>query len=244
MKRVCVVTGATSGIGRATVERFLSDGFSVFAMGRRKEALVKLTEAWPAVVVAESDLREDRCLEQQLVSASAAFNQAPSVVVLSAGQGLRGGLLSSDPSKWNDLVQINQISMMRQMRQTAEYLRKASESSQARDMVVIGSTVGRQVSAANPIYGATKFALHSLCESLRQELCSEGIRVSLVEPGFVKTGFQAMAGYDPKWFAQLEVEQGPFLTPEDVADVISFVVTRPKSIHIDDVRIRPTRQKV
>ncbi|ATS51818.2 SDR family NAD(P)-dependent oxidoreductase [Xanthomonas citri pv. phaseoli var. fuscans] len=112
------------------------------------------------------------------------------------------------------------------------------------DIVVIGSTVGRTLSAGNPVYGATKFALHSLVESLRQELASSLIRVTLIEPGFVRSGFQQSAGYDMNAFDTLERDLGPFLSAEDVARSIRFVLDQPPHVHIDDIRLRPTRQRV
>jgi NADP-dependent 3-hydroxy acid dehydrogenase YdfG len=109
---------------------------------------------------------------------------------------------------------------------------------------VIGSTVGREVSARNPVYGSTKFALHSLVESLRRAVSASGVRVTLIEPGFVRSGFQDSAGYDREWFADVERASGPLLVPDDVARVVRFVVEQPPHVHVDDIRLRPTRQVV
>jgi NADP-dependent 3-hydroxy acid dehydrogenase YdfG len=124
------------------------------------------------------------------------------------------------------------------------FVRNSTNNAQVQDIVVIGSTVGRQVSAFNPVYGATKFALHSLVEGLRQEICEHNIRVSLIEPGFVISEFQESAGYDMQWFRQLEQESDPFLTPEDVARAVNSIASQPAHVHIDDIRLRPTRQRV
>ncbi|MBY5420082.1 SDR family NAD(P)-dependent oxidoreductase [Rhizobium leguminosarum bv. viciae] len=243
MSRVALVTGASSGIGRAAAMRLAEDGMKIFATGRRTEALASLAIAQPNIRTHSADLASFGVLGQLLRSAAEAFGADPSVVLLAAGRGLRGGLLSSDPAQWEELIRVNQLSMMSQMRDAAEFLMTRSVPGQVADIVIIGSTVGRQVSAMNPVYGATKFAVHSLCESLRQELCGHGIRVTLIEPGFVKTNFQQTAGYDEGWFAALEAESGPFLQPEDIASTVSFVVSQPSHIHLDDIRIRPTRQK-
>jgi NADP-dependent 3-hydroxy acid dehydrogenase YdfG len=136
--------------------------------------------------------------------------------------------------------------MMDQLRESAELLLEAQSgrSRNGGDIVVIGSTIGRQVSSVNPVYGATKFAVHSLVEALRQEICGSNIRVTLIEPGFVRTEFQASAGYDLQWFDRLESESGPFLDAQDIARTIAFVVNQPRHVHLDDIRIRPTRQRV
>lgn len=112
-----------------------------------------------------------------------------------------------------------------------------------KDIVVISSIVGRIVSEANPVYGATKFALTSLVESLRKEICHTSIRISVIEPGFVKTNFQERAGYDLTAFKKMEEQFGPFLTPEDVASQVLFIVNQPKHINISNLIIRPSRQK-
>ena len=102
-----------------------------------------------------------------------------------AGRGLPGTVLGSDPARWEEMLSANYLAVLRQLRACAERfvaLAKGDGGRQARDIVVLGSTVGRQVSAANPVYGSTKFALHSLVEALRQEVCGYGVRVSLIEP--------------------------------------------------------------
>ena len=111
-----------------------------------------------------------------------------------------------------------------------------------RDLIVLGSTVGRHISPFSSLYGSTKFALHSLAEAQRRELGPKGVRVSLVEPGIVRSEFQAVAGYDPAAFGQLMDKFSPVLEPEDVARTIAFVCAQPAGVHVCDVMIRGTRQ--
>ena len=111
-----------------------------------------------------------------------------------------------------------------------------------RDIVVLGSTVGRHISPFSSMYGSTKFAVNSLAEAARRELGPKGIRVTLVEPGFVVSEFQGVAGYDPEWFKGVVERIGPVLTPADVARTVGFIVSQPAAVHINDIVIRPTRQ--
>lgn len=244
--RGAIVTGASSGIGRAAAIALARRGHSVMGASRARQPAwgpvptpLPGELAWSAV-----DLAPPGAMAELLAATQARFPGKTSIVVLSAGKGLPGTLLTSSPDAWRTLLEINYLALMDQMRTTAQHMLANREAFPVQDLVVIGSTVGRQISAANPVYGSTKFAIHSLVESLRQEVCRDGIRVTLIEPGFVRSGFQAAAGYDAAWFDTIEAESGPFLTPENVADVIAFVVEQPPHVHVDDVRLRPTRQRV
>ena len=112
----------------------------------------------------------------------------------------------------------------------------------AADIVIIGSVVGRHISPFSAVYGATKFAVHSLAEGLRREVGPKGIRVSLVEPGIVVSGFQDAAGYGDDLVQNFEDRFGPLLHGEDVANAIHYIVTQPPHVHISDIIVRPTRQ--
>lgn len=242
------VSGGTSGIGRAVAQDLAQTGTQVAISGRNQESLAQLCaaahEAANLVGVA-ADVRDTAHVQQLWHASEQAFGEPPSAFVLCAGRGLPGSLLTSDPAQWEELVAINVIAAMQQLRAVANAFGECARGGErVQDIVVIGSTVGRTLSAGNPVYGATKFALHALVESLRQELASRLIRVSLIEPGFVRSGFQLAAGYDLNAFDVLEQDLGPFLTPEDVARSIRFVLEQPPHVHIDDIRLRPTRQRV
>lgn len=249
-QRVAVVTGASSGIGRAIAGRLFRDGGLVVAGGRDVARLTSLaaeaTQFPGEILPIAGDMTRPGYAEALLAAAEREWGEA-TVFVASGGRGLPGTVLTSDDSEWEDLVEANYLGLMRQLRACAAAFvdqAKADERGQARDIVVIGSTVGRQVSAANPVYGSTKFAVHALVEALRQEVCAHNIRVTLIEPGFVRSGFQAAAGYDPAWFERVAEENGPLLVPEDIAETVAFVIDRPAHVHLDDIRIRPTRQRV
>ena len=92
------------------------------------------------------------------------------------------------------------------------------------------------------MYGSTKFGVHGLTEGARRELGPKGIRVSLIEPGFVKSEFQGVAGYDPRWVDGVFEKFGPVLAGADIARVVSFIASQPPHVHVNDVMLRPTRQ--
>ncbi|MGF6095691.1 SDR family oxidoreductase [Pseudomonas sp. 18175] len=245
-QRAAVVSGGTSGIGRALVEGLVEDGYGVAFSGRTRErtdaVLADLNPKRRCAVGVTGDAALAGHVTALFTAAHQAFSVWPSVAVICAGHGLPGTLTGSDPARWEPLFRLNLLGAMHQMRESAELFGQVPGD--VRDLVVIGSTVGRTLSEANPVYGATKVAVHALVESLRRELCAAGVRVTLIEPGFVTTGFQAAAGYDPEWFAGIAQDQGPLLQPADIARIVRFIVQQPPHVHIDDVRVRPTRQRV
>jgi NADP-dependent 3-hydroxy acid dehydrogenase YdfG len=238
--QVAAVSGGTSGI-----EVDVQVAFSGRRAERVRQIAAEHNRDGCCVEGVVADAVDEDHVHRLFDAASAAFGAQPTAFILCAGRGMPGSLVTSDVSQWEDLLRINVLGAMRQLRTCAGLFTQAPPgTAQIRDIVVIGSTVGRVLSAGNPVYGATKFALHSLVESLRQELCERGVRVSLIEPGFVKTEFQASAGYDMRWFNELEQTQGPFLSARDLAASIRFVLEQPPHVHVDDIRIRPSRQRV
>ncbi len=185
INRTAIVTGATSGIGAAVTRRLVEDGARVVANGRRQPRLTALEALWPGpqrpVLGVVGDATDAGLIDRLFDAARDAWDRQPDLFVLCAGHGLPGTLLRSDPAKWAELFEVNCLAALRQLRACAERFVAAAQDDQreggredarVRDIVVIGSTIGRQVSAFNPIYGATKFALHSVVEALRQEIAS------------------------------------------------------------------------
>ena len=102
-----------------------------------------------------------------------------------------------------------------------------------------------QINVTSPfsaVYGATKFAVHALAEGLRREVGPKGIRVSLVEPGILLSGFQEVAGYSDATVSTFTEKWGPLLIGKDIADTIHFMVNQPPHVHISEIMVRPTRQ--
>jgi len=120
---------------------------------------------------------------------------------------------------------------------------KAGFPDSAADIVIIGSVVGRNISPFSAVYGASKFAVHALAEALRREIGPKGVRVTLIEPGCVVSGFQAGAGYNDETVQGFKDKFGPLLIGDDIANAIHFAVSQAPHVHVGDIVIRPTRQE-
>jgi len=251
--RIAVITGASSGIGRATALRLAEEGYRLVLNARNKEKLCKVGEeaarisGIEMVKVEAGDATDPQVTERCIAISLDAWKELPGVLIACAGRGLPGTVLNSDPSQWDDLINTNIKGLMYQMKGFGKIMLDQADGQRdfvedPLDIVVVGSTIGRNVSPFNSVYGSTKFAAHGLTEALRRQLGPRGIRVTLVEPGLVGTNFQQAAGYDPDWFKNYSTEVGPILTGNDVAGVIAFLLGLPGNVHLDNISIRPTRQ--
>lgn len=255
--RVAIVTGASAGIGEAVARELAGSGAKVVINARRAERLEALKSSIEAehgegrVAVAAGDCADDGVIGSMFDAAETAFGRAADLVVVNAGRGLAGSVVTSDKAEWEDVVRTNLLGAASLMRAAAERMTadRAEVSGggdwteKPRDIVVLGSSVGRNVSPFSSMYGSTKFAVHSLAEALRREIGPRGVRVTLVEPAVVVSEFQQVAGYTDELVGGFVEKFGPLLVPGDIARAIGFVASQPAHVHVSDIMVRPTRQE-
>jgi len=244
--RIAIVTGATSGIGEATARKFIASGYGVIGNGRNAEKLAALEqELGSAFRAVSGDAADHTVLDQLFISANKHFGRAADIVIANAGRGLGGSVKDADLSEFEDVLKINVSGTLALLQRAAQKMVATQENAypqSAADIVIIGSVVGRHISPFSAVYGASKFAVHSLAEGLRREIGPKGVRVSLVEPGVVVSGFQAIAGYNDEMLDTFNEKFGPLLYGEDIANSIHFIVSQPPHVHVSDILVRPTRQ--
>lgn len=244
--RIAIVTGATSGIGEATARKFIAGGYGVIGNGRNAGKLRHLEQQLGAAFVGiEGDASDSAVLERLFAAAIESFGMAADIVVANAGRGLGGSVKDADLSQFEDMLKLNVTGTLVLLQKAAQKMVAAQQAAfpkRAADIVIIGSVVGRHISPFSAVYGATKFAVHSLAEGLRREVGPKGVRVSLVEPGIVVSGFQDAAGYSDDLIHTFEDKFGPLLHGEDIANAIQYIVGQPPHVHISDIMVRPTRQ--
>jgi NADP-dependent 3-hydroxy acid dehydrogenase YdfG len=244
--RIAIVTGASSGIGEATARKFIAAGFGVIGNGRNTDKLTALeSELGPSFRGVAGDAASEATVDELVAAPVKHFGKQADIVVANAGRGLGGSLKDGDLSQFEDVLRTNVTAVTRLLQRAAQELVPRQQSAfprSAADIVVIGSVVGRNISPFSAIYGASKFAVHALTEALRREIGPQGVRVSLVEPGIVATGFQAAAGYNDEMIKTFDERFGPLLTGAEVADAILLIVAQPPHVHLSDVTVRPTRQ--
>ena len=245
-KRIAIVTGTTSGIGNATLRKFVAAGFGVIGNGRNAEKLAELeSEIGPAFCSVAGDASDDAVLNQLFELAADHFGKEADIVVANAGRGLGGSVKDADLTQFEEVLKINvsgALALIQKASQKMVDLQQHAYPDSAADIVIIGSVVGRHISPFSAVYGASKFAVHALAEGLRREVGPKGVRVSLVEPGAVLSGFQAAAGYSDEMVNSFHEKFGPLLIGDDIANAIHYIVSQPPHVHISDIIVRPTRQ--
>jgi len=248
--RVAIVTGASAGIGRVIASDLSEAGAAVVVNARRHAPLSELASTLGGRCAAVAgDCADEEVIRSMLDRAAMLGGKETDLVVVNAGRGLNGSSITSDPEEWEEMIRTNLLGAARLIRAAGLRMLKGSDGktgsdvlSVPRDIVVIGSVVGRHVSPFSSMYGATKFAIHGLVEGTRRELGPKGIRVTLIEPGFVETEFQGVAGYDPAWVSGIFEKIGPVLLPSDIARMVAFVASQASHVHVSDILVRPTRQ--
>ncbi|UJX39480.1 SDR family oxidoreductase [Desulfovibrio sp. JY] len=239
--KTAIVTGASSGIGRATALALAGEGASVVLAARRREELdalaAEIAKAGGKALAVAGDAGSVEGIEK-LLAAALAWDESGGkydIVVVNAGRGLAGSLLTSDESQWEALYKINVLGAAHLMRRAGTYLKERGTG----DIVVVSSVVGRNISPVSGFYGSSKFAVSGMAEALRREICSAGVRVTTVMPGVVLSGFQKVAGYSDD-FAKFAEKMGKLLEPEDLAEGIRWLLTLPQHVHVNEIMIRPT----
>jgi NADP-dependent 3-hydroxy acid dehydrogenase YdfG len=232
-QKVAVVTGASSGIGAATVRSLAAAGFMTVAAARRVERCEELAKE-----VGGRAAHLDVTDPESVTELAAAVPEV-SVLVNNAGGALGlEPIAEADEEKWRRMYDTNVLGVMR----VTKALLPALERSGDGFVVVIGSIAGHEVYPGGAGYNAAKHAVSAVTRLLRLELLGKPIRVSEVAPGMVETEF-SLVRFDGDQAKADKVYEGTTpLTAEDVADAIAYVVTRPPHVDIDLLSIKPTDQ--
>ena len=245
---VALITGASSGIGAATARALAAQGASVALAARRADRLEQLSSeinaAGGRALVLDSDVTDSAQAESAVERTVRELGRLDTVIN-NAGVMLLGPIENAPLEEWERMVKLNALGVLYIAHAALPHLLQAAEDGPRRvaDLVNVSSVAGRIARRNSGVYNLTKFGIGAFSESLRQEVTGRHVRVSLVEPGAVDT--ELMSHLRPEAraqaaqrFANVEVMQA-----EDIADAITFVVTRPRRVAINEILVRPTEQE-
>lgn len=244
---VALVTGASSGIGAATARRLAQEGAAVGLVARRRQRLDQMADAIAGVggtaLVIEADITDPDRAAHAVHLTLDRFDRLD-VLVNSAGIMLLGTALHTTLEEWDRMIALNVRAILHVTHAAVPYLIDAAATSPraVADIVNVSSIAGRVARPSSSVYNLTRFGLNGFTEALRQELLADRVRVSVVEPGTVRAGFDGDLADALRADVVAQVTGVTPLRPEDVAEAITYVVTRDRRVAVNEIVIRAGNQ--
>lgn len=238
MKKLVVITGASSGIGKATAIRLSAAGHPLLLVARRVEKLTTLH--LPNSLCEQVDLTDHAQFTDALKKAEALYGEAD-LLVNNAGMMLLGELDSQDAQEFKTMFDINVIALLNGMQAVLAPMKARNTGT----IINISSVAGRKTFPGHAAYCGTKFAVHAITENVREEVAASDVRVITIAPGAVETELlshttseEIKAGYE-QWKTSME----GVLDADDVARAIEFAYAQPQNVCIREIVLAATRQQ-
>ena len=263
--KAALITGASSGIGRAAALRLAAEGASVAVAGRKQDALdetkAEIASKGGRAMVRRIDVRDEAQMRSFVDDAVAEFGRLD-VLVNNAGVSYPGNIETGQVDHWREMLETNVLALLIGCREAVRVMKPNGGGT----IVNVSSVAAKATGPANQVYSATKHAVNAISDGLRQEVHDAGIRVAVVMPGGTLTNFgrtmpqevlDAAAralGVDPEaegvrhgeYLPREGVERilrerpGVFLSPDDIAEAILYAASAPPSVHVDEIVVRPS----
>ncbi|HYH83093.1 MAG TPA: SDR family oxidoreductase [Longimicrobium sp.] len=237
-----LITGASAGIGAACARAFAAEGARLLLVARRAERLQELGDKLRGngadVYALEMDVRDGSAVAQTVASLPAEWSTID-VLVNNAGMG-RGmdKLWQGAPADWDEMVDTNVKGLLYVTRAVLPGMVERGHG----HVINLGSVAGHEVYPGGAVYCATKHAVGAITRGLRMDVLGTGVRVSTVDPGMVETEFSVVRFHGDEERAKNVYRNMNPLTPDDIAETVLWVATRPPHVCIDEIIIKPTDQ--
>ena len=239
--KVAIVTGASSGIGEATAEALAAEGASVVVAARREDRLQDLVGRIEGnggkVLSVACDVTNEEQAHALIERAEGEFGRVD-ILVNNAGVMLLSRIDKGLSDQWRQMFDVNVLGLLYATDATIRVMKRQGSG----HIVNISSVAGRKVRATGGVYSGTKWAVNAISEALRLELQEDGIRITIVEPGAVKTELTEHITDEDALDAMSGLLSLDILKSEDIANSIVYAVTQPENVSVNEVLIRPTQQ--
>ncbi|EGQ8233899.1 TPA: SDR family oxidoreductase [Vibrio parahaemolyticus] len=238
MKKLVVITGASSGIGEAIARRFSEEGHPLLLVARRVERLEALN--LPNTLCEKVDVTDQASLITAIEKAEAQFGPTD-VLVNNAGVMLLGQIDTQDAAEWKRMFDVNVLGLLNGMHSVLASMKARNSGT----IINISSIAGKKTFPDHAAYCGTKFAVHAISENVREEVAASNVRVTTIAPGAVETELLSHTtsqdikdGYDA-W----KVDMGGVLAADDVARAVMFAYQQPQNVCIREIALAPTKQQ-
>ncbi len=240
MKKVALITGATSGIGRATAHELAKHGINLILCGRRQERLdtiKKALERSTEVYTLNFDVRDKEAVFKAIDSLPQAFKTIDILINNAGNAHGRDSIQIGNLDDWDAMIDINVKGLL----YVSKVVIPQMTERESGHIINIGSSAGKEVYPKGNVYCASKHAVAAITEGMRLDLNPFGIKVCAINPGMVETEFSEIR-FKGDSNANSVYKGYKALQPEDIAEIIYFAISRPAHVNIADFLIFPTAQ--
>lgn len=235
--KVMIVTGASSGIGRAAARRFADEGAKLVLVARSADKLDALArELGGETLAIPADLSRAADVERVVAETEAQFGRVD-ILFANAGSYVTGNVAEGDPDEWDCVIGVNVNGVFRMVRAVLPGM----IARRSGDVVVTSSISGHQAIHWEPVYSATKHAVQSFVHGVRRQVAPHNVRVGALAPGIV---LNELWGINDPAEIERRAEAHEGLRSEDIADALLFMLTRPPNATIRDLVILPQNQDI
>ncbi|WP_407160106.1 SDR family oxidoreductase [Bradyrhizobium sp. STM 3557] len=238
--RVALVTGASSGIGAATAAALAAEGARVGLVARRRErleALAKqLRDGGGEVLPIQADVTDEAQVDRTVETVLSEYGRLD-ILVAAAGVGVAAPFQNTTPAEYRQMIELNFLGLLYGIHAALPIMKRQAGG----HIVIVSSGTGRYIHPST-VYSGTKHAASAMAESLRREVGKDGIRVTSIEPGAVKTEFVSHMRPDVRQAVEDRLGDMEQLESEDIATAILYAVTQPRRVNVNILTLYPTQQ--
>lgn len=236
--QVALITGASSGIGRALAHTLAAEGVKLVLVGRSAERLQAVAKKLSAAesLALPADLSKPADVERVAAESLTRFGRID-ILLANAGLYIPGDVVDGDANAWDELLAVNVNSVFRLIRAVLPQMIERRSG----DIIVTSSISGHQAIQWEPVYSASKHAVQSFVHGLRRQVAAHNVRVGAIAPGTV---LNELWGYRTPAEIEAKVASHEGLRSEDVAEAVLFMLTRPANVTIRDLVMLPQNQDI
>lgn len=238
MKKLVVITGASSGIGQAIAEHFSQLDHPLLLVARRIEKLQALN--LPNALCEQVDVTDTGALSAAIAKAEAIYGPVD-CLVNNAGVMLLGQVETQDANEWKSMFDVNVIGLLNGMQSVLAPMKARNTGT----IINISSVAGRKTFGNHAAYCGTKFAVHAISENVREEVAESDVRVITIAPGAVETDLLSHTTSDEikQGYQAWKDSMGGVICPDDIARTVTFAYSQPQNVCIREIVVAPTRQQ-
>ncbi|MDC0535013.1 SDR family oxidoreductase [Francisellaceae bacterium] len=238
MKKLVVITGASSGFGAAIAKMLSDQGHPLLLVARRLEKLEALN--LPNAICAKVDINDRNALEKAIRSAEEKYGKTD-CLINNAGAMLLGQIDTQNPKEWQTMFDVNVLALLN----ATQIVLDDMKSRQSGTIINISSVAGRKAFPNHAAYCGTKFAVHAISENIRSEVANDNVRVITIAPGAAETELLSHTTSDEikDGYESWKESMGGVMSADDVARSVVFTYNQPQSVCIRELVITATKQE-